>query len=387
MHDEFGDVTEDDDHPLVVELVRQAGEEMAPFCTGTLFYFVGFGLKRYACTAAITAGCVTRLRGQRPSVLRALAAPALYLAAAAVAETAVRYVAARLLQWRASAAQRRALLTDVATGFQLPASDMPEPETRLACDGLYVSKASFGVTPVWYRRLRGRGWLWTTDLRHWQSVEEHRSSAGYSAGVLPVESNRWLLRRLHLRDVHDCIKTSSRAARAPPPLSLPDDDDAPAELLCPISHAVMSDPVVGPAGVSYERSALATWLRTRKTDPSTQGELQMHEVYSNLTLRSVIAAWADRQADAGKSEATSPEDAGPAGQQHPKKPSVRILRRRQAREQRAARARRTREALPVDSEEVAGAESSADDAGIEPHRRRASPSSACRIARRWPTVD
>ena len=54
--------------------------------------------------------------------------------------------------------------------------------------------------------------------------------------------------------------------------------------------------MIGPAGVSYERKALTQWLRLRRTDPSTQCPLEKHDLYANLNLRSLIAAWAEAHA-------------------------------------------------------------------------------------------
>lgn len=303
----------DGEHPLVEESLLDAEEECMPHFTGFLSFRLAKDWKRYAGTVAFT-GCLTKqLLGRRPS-LRTLVGPGLFLVAGLFVEIGVRWVASRLLQWRAAAVQQRALLADVETEFALAVPHELELEERLA-GRVWVTKASFGVSNIWFRRMRHRGWTWSTDLRHWQSVKEHSSTGGMSQSLLPVPSNRWLLRRLHLRDVRDRMR-APRTAHAPPPLSLPADlGDAPADFLCPISHAVMTDPVVSPAGVSYERAALGQWLRLRKTDPSTQGPLEMHDVYTNLSLRSMITTWVqcqchhgpgiDRQADNAAGGGTS----------------------------------------------------------------------------------
>ena len=302
---------DEEENPLLRQYLEDAEDETMPLFSLILMKRLCFGYQRYACTAMLTA-CMTKMRGKRLSILGSLLAPGFFIGVAVVSEFFLRFSAGRYLQWRAATIQRRALLTDVESDFTYAVPPplrherridpfFPDPQGPLNDGRLFVVKASFGVTPIWFRRLRGRGWFWTTDLRHWQSVQHHRCTGGMSEGLLLVPSNRWLLQRLHLRDVRDRVR-SPRAAHAPPPLSLPDNlDDAPAEFLCPIAHVVMTDPVIGPAGVSYERSALKQWLRQRKTDPSTQGELEMEDVYVNLNLRSMIAAWAqaqgERQAD------------------------------------------------------------------------------------------
>ena len=50
--------------------------------------------------------------------------------------------------------------------------------------------------------------------------------------MVPVPSKQWLLHRLRLRDVHDRIRPPRRAAHVPPPLSLPEGLDAPADFMC-----------------------------------------------------------------------------------------------------------------------------------------------------------
>ena len=330
-----------DEHPLVLEGLACTETDVMPHCTATVVAPCCLGLTRYMCTAALTASVLTRLRGRPPSLLSALVGPGLFFGFGLVAEVAARMIASRVLQRRAAAAQRAALLADVQSDFAVAEPPELQRETRITCHTVWVSKASFGVTPIWFRRVRNRGWVWTTDLRHWQSVKRHRSTAGLCAGLLPVESNRWLLRRLYMRDLRDRVR-APRAAHAPPPLSLPTGlEDAPAEFLCPIAHTVMTDPVIGPAGISYERGALQHWLELRKTDPSTQGPLEMHDVYANLTLRSVIAAWADTQQAAhrvdGTGDGTSGGASEPASEAASDEPSL-----RPPRERHNARARRRR---------------------------------------------
>ena len=302
----------EEEHPLVEEGLDIAQDEFSPYITGMLADMMARSCKRYLCTVALT-GFLAKPLGRRPSLLSVLLGPGLFFGAGLLTEFGARCIASTLLQWRAAAVQKRALLTDVKSDFALAVPHELEREERIPDARVWVTKASFGVTPIWFRRMHRRGWAWSPDLRHWQSVQSHRSIGGTFAGLLPVRSNRWLLRRLHMRDVRDRVRRP-RVPHAPPPLALPEglDEDphleVPADFLCPIAHTVMTDPVVGPAGVSYERTALLQWLRTRRTDPSTQGALEIHEVYANLTLRSMIAAWAQRQAHGDRQE-----DAGTIG--------------------------------------------------------------------------
>ena len=58
--------------------------------------------------------------------------------------------------------------------------------------------------------------------------------------------------------------------------------------LCPITHAVMLDPVVDAAGITYERHAIVEWLQTNSTDPATRCVLEHRALVPNVALRSQI---------------------------------------------------------------------------------------------------
>ena len=61
------------------------------------------------------------------------------------------------------------------------------------------------------------------------------------------------------------------------------------EFLCPITQAVMEDPVVIDTGRSFERSAILEWFgRGRVTDPMTNEELASTRVVPNVNLRNLI---------------------------------------------------------------------------------------------------
>ena len=108
----------------------------------------------------------------------------------------------------------------------------------------------------------------------------------------------------------DPNKTQPRAAAWPPPVHVPpalETDEGvpepPAELLCPIAHALMREPAISPAGVTYERAAIVQWLRTRGTEPSTGRACAERELTPNRALRSVIERWV---ADATAATAAAP---------------------------------------------------------------------------------
>ena len=63
----------------------------------------------------------------------------------------------------------------------------------------------------------------------------------------------------------------------------------PAECLCPISHELMTDPVVCSDGHTYDRKGIETWFRQGKqTSPLTGAVLTSKNLVPNHALRSLI---------------------------------------------------------------------------------------------------
>ena len=82
-------------------------------------------------------------------------------------------------------------------------------------------------------------------------------------------------------------EADQQAAAKARPLAPPD------ELVCAISQQLMVDPVTTGAGQTYEREAIATWLRTKKTDPLTGAKLPSKKLIPNVSLRQAIARWCE----------------------------------------------------------------------------------------------
>lgn len=80
---------------------------------------------------------------------------------------------------------------------------------------------------------------------------------------------------------------SSRASVVPIPVSV-SSQDIPSEFLCPISQAIMSDPVMTSSGNCYERSSIQQWLQTKNTDPLTNLPLESKTLIPNRPLRTLI---------------------------------------------------------------------------------------------------
>ena len=68
----------------------------------------------------------------------------------------------------------------------------------------------------------------------------------------------------------------------------------PSSFLCPITHAIMKDPVICSDGQSYEKEAIKTWLRNHDTSPLTNVRLANKDlIIPNLALRNSIQEWKD----------------------------------------------------------------------------------------------
>ena len=66
----------------------------------------------------------------------------------------------------------------------------------------------------------------------------------------------------------------------------------PASFCCPITHELMRDPVIAADGHTYERVAIARWLKHHGTSPSTNLPLKHRGVIPNHSLRSAILDFA-----------------------------------------------------------------------------------------------
>jgi Mg-chelatase subunit ChlD len=62
----------------------------------------------------------------------------------------------------------------------------------------------------------------------------------------------------------------------------------PDEFYCPITFEIMKDPVIGPDGHTYEKSAIQTWLQTNNTSPITRKPLHTTSLIPNIALKNVI---------------------------------------------------------------------------------------------------
>ncbi len=65
----------------------------------------------------------------------------------------------------------------------------------------------------------------------------------------------------------------------------------PSEFMCPISMDLMTDPVIGSDGHTYERSAITEWLQTNTVSPLTRQYMSITNIQPNFALRNAIERW------------------------------------------------------------------------------------------------
>ena len=62
-----------------------------------------------------------------------------------------------------------------------------------------------------------------------------------------------------------------------------------AALRCPLTHSVMTDPVIDPEGNTYERQAIEEWLDKHGSSPQTRATMNKSTLVPNRALREIIA--------------------------------------------------------------------------------------------------
>ena len=77
-----------------------------------------------------------------------------------------------------------------------------------------------------------------------------------------------------------------------PPLNEKLQEEPPASMLCPITMALMREPVIASDGQLYERSAIEAWLKTHNTSPMTGAQMANNTLTSCIPIRSDIREWA-----------------------------------------------------------------------------------------------
>lgn len=75
------------------------------------------------------------------------------------------------------------------------------------------------------------------------------------------------------------------------------DDDVTVKFLqCPITHDLMSDPVIAADGHTYERAAIEEWLQTNATSPMTNEALPHLDLIPNYLVHAQLIDFKESQA-------------------------------------------------------------------------------------------
>jgi len=69
--------------------------------------------------------------------------------------------------------------------------------------------------------------------------------------------------------------------------------EIPDDMLCPISHEIMQDPVMAMDGHTYERSRIEEWFRSHNTSPMTREAIST-QLLPNITVKKRINDWKER---------------------------------------------------------------------------------------------
>ena len=79
-------------------------------------------------------------------------------------------------------------------------------------------------------------------------------------------------------------------------------------MCCPITKDIMKYPVIAADGHTYEREAIEKWLAQRRTSPVTNQALARTELTPNHSIKSLIAAWHEKNGEGGSGTEKHPEE-------------------------------------------------------------------------------
>jgi uncharacterized protein YegL len=65
----------------------------------------------------------------------------------------------------------------------------------------------------------------------------------------------------------------------------------PSEFMCPISMDLMTDPVIGTDGHTYERTAITEWITSHNVSPLTRRPMSLADIQPNFALRGALERW------------------------------------------------------------------------------------------------
>eukprot|EP00210_Caulerpa_lentillifera_P002617 g2504.t1 len=172
--------------------------------------------------------------------------------------------------------------------------------------GVYIRKTRTGPR-LFLRMTRGsmsgnsgsKIWQWSLDKRSWTTTAKADQYWNGNHSISGM-ADKILIRRLEVESAFREKQPFLNPIAQPPAIEMeianPQDKErlvklAPRSFLCPISMELMTEPVVCPSGVTYDRKSITRWIQEHHSDPATQASLRNDNLYPNLTLRDMIQEW------------------------------------------------------------------------------------------------
>ena len=156
--------------------------------------------------------------------------------------------------------------------IQRPAATKPRPVTPspTASDGLGAFLAEQKVCLKGSPKAFGQ-WLATEDIFSLEDLAAAVSDEDYLHEVLQHGDGRvgvkGFKRVAFKKAVLSAVNPSMYDSHPNVARGIPNDDEAPAELICPISHGLMTnDPVIAADGHTYERVSIDAWYRKQSSE-------------------------------------------------------------------------------------------------------------------------
>ncbi|CAD7702831.1 unnamed protein product [Ostreobium quekettii] len=143
-----------------------------------------------------------------------------------------------------------------------------------------------------------QSWEWSLDRVMWMSASKADHFWNGKYGISPA-AHKLIVRRLQVESALRARQPVQPTCTHPPPIELELSwkeksrliKEVPKEFLCPMSMEVMTEPVVAPSGVTYDRPAVEEWINEHHSDPASKSPLLNDHLYPNLALRDMIQQW------------------------------------------------------------------------------------------------
>eukprot|EP00892_Ulva_mutabilis_P007578 jgi/Ulvmu1/5192/UM021_0209.1 len=174
-------------------------------------------------------------------------------------------------------------------------------------NGVYSCCSSDGQTLFIRSNQAKSGFEWSIEKLVWFPTSQVLGN-----DMALCEENQILIRRLEaemrlLTSSVSSLSTTTSIITHPPELDLPrslrhpeiisGDVVVPEEFRCPLGSAVMAQPVVTPAGLTFDRNNIEQWISRFGTDPATTAPLTCQQLYPNLALRDLIQGFVVQHGD------------------------------------------------------------------------------------------